>query len=356
MKKEGKALANDTKERIALWDIVKALGIISIVLGHCCPSAEVVIFVYSYHLIVFFFAMGVLYNEEKYGDHPFGYAISRLKKLWPPYFFYYLFFILIHNLVSDDKYTLRDTAVQILKAAVFDAKETLGGAMWFIPFMLIVLFAFAGIVFVSRLVFKKDEKRNAYIAVIVASSAVGAAGLFLNYKGISLPFHLQACMLVMPGVTAGYAFSHFKLRPEKVFRIWAAIPAAAVVIISSNIQDHRVELALDQTGGAERFYLVSFCGIYLICTIALYLSKFRVTSRVFSFIGKYTFDIMSLHLFINYLVTKVFSFLPEGFAPFAWVVSLAVSMILPPLIRIAAAHVYSLLRKLCGTSRKNAVG
>lgn len=48
-------------------DIVKAIGIISIVMGHCCysimiPALNVSVgeFVYSYHLMVFFFVAGFL--------------------------------------------------------------------------------------------------------------------------------------------------------------------------------------------------------------------------------------------------------------------------------------------------------
>ena len=49
-------------KRNSTMDIVKAIGIISIVMGHCCysimiPALNVSVgeFVYSYHLMVFFF-------------------------------------------------------------------------------------------------------------------------------------------------------------------------------------------------------------------------------------------------------------------------------------------------------------
>ncbi len=328
--------------RNALWDTVKALGIISIVLGHICPYPEVIKFVYSYHLIIFFFVAGVLFNTEKYGDRPIAYAVGRIRRMWPPYFLYYLFFILIHNFVSDTEYGIKDTLLQIFKASLFRGKESLGGALWFIPFMLIVLFAFEASAFLSRRLFKK----NASVAVAVIAAAVGGAGLLLNHREISLPFHLQACLLMLPAVAAGYLFTELKLSPDKIFKWWAAIPAAAVVVISSNIQNRRIELAADQTGGAERFYLVSLCGVYMICTAAHCISKLPHISRLLSTTGRYTFDIMSLHMLINYLTVKAFAYLPEEVGFLAWIVSLLLGMTVPIAVRRLAARVYSLIKRV----------
>ena len=58
-------------KRNSTMDIVKAIGIISIVMGHCCysimiPALNVSVgeFVYSYHLMVFFFVAGFFYKEN----------------------------------------------------------------------------------------------------------------------------------------------------------------------------------------------------------------------------------------------------------------------------------------------------
>ena len=51
------------------WNIVKAIGIISIVIGHSCE--HLVKFVYFYHLAIFFFIGGALYDESKYGNNPY---------------------------------------------------------------------------------------------------------------------------------------------------------------------------------------------------------------------------------------------------------------------------------------------
>ena len=84
-------------------DIVKAIGIISIVMGHCCysimiPALNVSVgeFVYSYHLMVFFFVAGFFYKRE-YHEHPEQYIGKRLLKLGGMLFLYNTVFTLLHN-------------------------------------------------------------------------------------------------------------------------------------------------------------------------------------------------------------------------------------------------------------------
>lgn len=70
-------------KRNSTMDIVKAIGIISIVMGHCCysimiPALNVSVgeFVYSYHLMVFFFVAGFFYKRV-YHEHPEQYIGKR---------------------------------------------------------------------------------------------------------------------------------------------------------------------------------------------------------------------------------------------------------------------------------------
>ncbi len=80
------------------WNIVKGVGILSIVIGH--TGCQLVPYVYLYHLVIFFFISGYLYSEEKYGDNPFLNFLTRLKKIGKNIllfllflFFYIIFFI-----------------------------------------------------------------------------------------------------------------------------------------------------------------------------------------------------------------------------------------------------------------------
>ncbi len=75
-------------DRLLFWDILKGIGIVSIVFGHSQNLGIAIRTVYYYHLAIFFFISGYFYNEERYGDAPFDFFARRLKNMWVPYFCY----------------------------------------------------------------------------------------------------------------------------------------------------------------------------------------------------------------------------------------------------------------------------
>ena len=93
---------NRMKERDPYIDILKAIGIISIVIGHASinipgTNIEICKFVYAYHLMIFFFTAGFCFKKE-YAAEPYQYIGRRLKSMLPLYFKYNLIFVLLHNL------------------------------------------------------------------------------------------------------------------------------------------------------------------------------------------------------------------------------------------------------------------
>ena len=55
-------------KRVKIVDIIKGIGIISIVIGHCAGNAHVISFVYTYHLMIFFVAAGYCFKTESTVD------------------------------------------------------------------------------------------------------------------------------------------------------------------------------------------------------------------------------------------------------------------------------------------------
>ena len=139
-------------------DIVKAIGIISIVMGHCCysimiPALNVSVgeFVYSYHLMVFFFVAGFFYKRE-YHEHPEQYIGKRLLKLGGMLFLYNTVFTLLHNTLvslkmisSTEHYSISKMISCIVQSLLMKYTEELLGACWFLPMFFIgtALFAIA---------------------------------------------------------------------------------------------------------------------------------------------------------------------------------------------------------------------
>ena len=68
-------------------DVLRALGIILVVLGHVSKEPNTVIFIYAFHMPLFFLLSGFLFNRHRYDLRTF--IIRRSQKLLLPYAFFY---------------------------------------------------------------------------------------------------------------------------------------------------------------------------------------------------------------------------------------------------------------------------
>ena len=75
------------------WDILKGLGIIAVVTAHAGILVQEINW---FHLELFFFVSGFLFNAEKCLDYG-NFFLHKLKTLWKPFVLYNIFFILLNN-------------------------------------------------------------------------------------------------------------------------------------------------------------------------------------------------------------------------------------------------------------------
>ena len=88
----------EVEEDKTYWNVVKGVGIVLVVAGHACSGNVLAKCIYLFHLPLFFFVSGYLYNEGKYGDDPFANIAARIKSSWIKYILVFWGLILLHNL------------------------------------------------------------------------------------------------------------------------------------------------------------------------------------------------------------------------------------------------------------------
>jgi fucose 4-O-acetylase-like acetyltransferase len=143
------------KQRDPFVDIIKAIGIISIVIGHSYPinipviKFHSTIFVYGYHLMIFMFVLGFLFKKES-ATPPFQYIGKTIYSLGTLYASYSVVFVLLHNLlikwgfIAGVKFNFSTFFQKIMSSFVFGCDESMLGAFWFIP-----MYAFLAVLFSS---------------------------------------------------------------------------------------------------------------------------------------------------------------------------------------------------------------
>ena len=295
----------EQKKRNEYIDIIKAIGIISIVIGHSCwiiTQWNILIgpFVYSYHLMIFFVVSGYLYNEDKVYDRR-----SLLKYLWQQtirmvklFFLYNLFFTLIHNillkqnLITGNIYTGTIMLKNVLNGLRFVTNERLLGAFWFIPMMLV-----SKILFSCTYHFTKKRK----VLMVIIMMFYGILGVGLCIYQIFLPYRLQISILSVFFIFVGLVIKqHWHVLDKYVFSFgW--IPSSFVLYFILYFTKSSIDLSVNKIINPWLFFLLTFIGVYFCFSLAKFILKSKKATSLFSLIGKNSMHIMALH----FLVIKV---------------------------------------------------
>lgn len=150
------------KERIEWLDIAKGLGIFLVVLGHNSIPFVVFIWIYSFHMPLFFYLSGFLFSADKYNS-TWEFVKRKAQTLLLPYF---SFFVLIYTywLVVIQKAWLDPIGIFEPITNLFYGSThllTVFTPLWFLPALFIVEVLF-------YLLYKNTKNWLIYSSILVA--------------------------------------------------------------------------------------------------------------------------------------------------------------------------------------------
>lgn len=325
--------AESLSSRSRFWDFVRGIGILSIVLGHSWHMA--IPFVYSYHLAVFFFVSGFLYQEKKYGTAPFFHIGAKLKSSWTKYVLYMSLFILLHNLFQTiginppgNYYSKSQILLALGNTIVFQGVEVMGGALWFVPVWVLSCGIFGGIVWFSLYLCKAKQKICSLLVCAVCSF-FGFTGAFLILHKLYLAYMLHLSFLVQPFFAAGWLLKRHLPRFRSWLKWYAAL--ACAVFLGIYIQNKQLYLNISEgyIGNGWEYFFLAFLGIYCCMYLSSLLEKAGRASTIFSLWGRFSFDIMALHFLVFKLLDlffgmirqdplEVYSAFPQAYSSQLW--------------------------------------
>ena len=96
-------MENIERKRLTYLDMVKGFGILLVILGHTYPdSNSIKIWIYSFHMPLFFIISGILLNHTNTEDKDIkSIIISKFKSLIIPYIFFELLAIFIWMILNE---------------------------------------------------------------------------------------------------------------------------------------------------------------------------------------------------------------------------------------------------------------
>ena len=290
------------------WNIAKGIGIISIIIGHTCIGWTSN-FVYMFHLQLFFFISGYLFNEKKYGDNPWLNLKNKIKRLWFPYFLIISFFVIFHNLFlilglqlqDTPRYSLTEILVRVCEAMFGYSEEILAGPTWFLRTLAMAMIIFGFIVFVSSVIERKSNLVFKIIFQIICVIVLAVVGYPLILNHIQLPADMQISFEVMPFIWGGYILRNYKGDIDKILNPIVAVISIVIVAVVSCFESVDFAMGLE----FPYMHIISFLGIYGCLYIVKLLRKFDLSTKIMSFIGELSLYIMFIHFFILRIMDRI---------------------------------------------------
>lgn len=359
-----------TAHRDKSIDIIKGIGITSIVIGHSCVRAKVFglaipigPFVYTYHIMIFLFVAGLLidhkkYNDKKYRHEKLGKQFCRLAGM---FFCYNCLFVMAHNvlvsagIISGTVYTVQEIVKNIANGLTLQSSEILLGAFWFIPMFLLSKIIFAMLYGID--IAKKEE-----IKLVLMSLICGVCGSMLCFWNISLSYHLQIALLLIPFVCLGVFVSRHRKKIDKIINRWLWIIAAFLLAICI-ASGRSFDLSANIVGNPAVFYVISLIGVVFCYSLAKMMSGSKRLGGFFALAGRYCFHIMALHFLVIKIIDKVYSMVngindavittkfPYAFSGQLWLLYIVFGVVVPIIIVKYGGSFYKSVRKRYGREK-----
>lgn len=318
------------KKRNSYWDIIKGIGIISIVVGHTTTHTGLHILVYLYHLVIFYFVTTFFYNEKKYGESPFLYLGNKIKASWPKYFGYTTLLLLLHDFFVKNhfyhtgikEFTMENQFyTKVLNACFFKCDELFAGALWFVPTIINTAFLFGGIVFLSRklsmftynlfkLKLEKYLKYIKYLYIVLIGFVVAMFGFYLLKIQVRLDYYLHLSFIVTPICILAYFFREYidffkKLKKPVIMLLCFVISFLVLYIFARN--RIIVELGSAIIINWYTFYFISIVGIIFCLSSGYIVEKIPFFRNIIELCGKNSFAIMALHFVVIKAIDVIYS-------------------------------------------------
>jgi len=286
-------------ERVHWIDIAKGIGIIFIIYAHMLGSSDFRHLFYSFHIPLFLFLSGVVYDHQKYTNF-FTFLKKSAKGLLFPYFiFAFISYILWLIELKPDNLFSPEITRQFL--SIFYANSNNGlmifnNILWFLPALFVTRLLFA-------LIVKFFTKARVIIFVLMFFSVFGY--LFSIFaSNIKLPFGTETALSGVVFYGSGFLWNQSEKAKSLLFKYKYLLFVLLLTVgnyisnVDFNIYGHQIDMRLSHLNNYFSFYAAAFSGIFAWISFSVILNKNSLLEKI----GRNTLILFAWHLLIfNYL-------------------------------------------------------
>lgn len=281
--------------RLNYVDYLKCFAIYLVVLGHCSIDSKLMHIIYSFHLPLFFFLSGYVFNVDKYEYNFKGFIKSRFKNLLIPYFKYCIYIVLFLTFISELKgEQLQYNFLDIINALVIGLRfGKCGVTLWFI----LSLFTIQLIILILCKIFKSDKL---IIFILLLTSFITI--FITNGTKFRLPVYFDLSLAFLLFFEIGILsrkFNIMKLLINKVrFIYFGLLMYICMLLLNLTYFTKGINPFFNMYGNPFLFYGTAMSAIAILLILAYKIDERIEKDNYFLEIGKNTNIIYCLHQFI----------------------------------------------------------
>jgi fucose 4-O-acetylase-like acetyltransferase len=290
------------KQRLLFIDALKGIAILLVVLGHSFGGVDLLShdknnvyitlynFIYGFHMPLFFFISGYLFNFKKYLNHFNGLATSRFMSLILPYICFSLLLVLMVSILNRFSWSYFNNIINLRQ-------------FWFLPCLFLVELMYYVL---SKYFYNKNK--------IVLAGLILLLGLSSSL--ITYQFYTWSILKVALVALAFYYIGHL-MRDEIRFDLKSALfvcgGGAVIFLIYGGINSTSLNTATIST-----YDYFTYCAVAMAGIMALYLGtkiayERGAGSRVLEFLGVNSILLYVLQIFIMELLMKYIPSIFDGY-------------------------------------------
>jgi fucose 4-O-acetylase-like acetyltransferase len=296
----------DTKQRIEWIDIAKGLGIIMVIAGHTI-ALRYSQWLYAFHLPLFFFLSGLVYNQLKYNNYVF-FAKVKAKQILLPWVVFFLIALIFCLIIPQWRENLSIHQI-LVELYTTNSNNIQNSSIWYLICMFV---AFNLFYFTNKIKHTKNAIALFILAAILflwIKKILLLSSTFIPLPGARLPFKMDSAMLALVFLAvANWNKDRFMKFVSAWKYGWGGAILLAVVLFGASVFNGWTNMnSLDCGRIPLLYYPIAFLGIFVVCIFSKLISETKIIhlKKILTIYGKESLVIFGLQsLFIRlYLLT-----------------------------------------------------
>ncbi|MEN9306935.1 MAG: hypothetical protein RL173_867 [Fibrobacterota bacterium] len=268
--------------RLNWIDNLRAIGIVLVLTGHGHANWRIIVWLYSFHVPLFFFLSGYLLSDPSRSS-PGRWIRHRPISLGVPYVFLgtiNLLYLLATGWFHDHLTLSPMDAFGLHLAGIRDSSPV-HGALWFLASLS-----------VGELIFVLGNRHFGSRIRLPISAALAATGYLLLHFRIPVPFSAEISLLCLPFLELGALYRQHQTRINHSLRQPVVFLGLLLASVCGALLLPRIDLFYGKTGNPWLLHVVATCGIFSM----LRLAQLAPGNRLGEHLGSSSIAYLGLHL------------------------------------------------------------